>query len=91
MGTGQCVWQRKQGEGKHDVSIFKSDAKYWLEFKKQNQKNLSFRPPAVNEESDLDNARLDASHWCQKTGNQAHTFQKDEDTFSEDLRVNSSL
>lgn len=62
-----------------------------LNLKNKTKKNLSFRPPAVNEESDLDNARVDASHWCQKTGNQAHTFQKDEDTFSEDLSVNSSL
>lgn len=35
METGQCVWERKQGEGRHDVSIFKSDAKYWFELKKK--------------------------------------------------------
>lgn len=60
-----------------------------LNLKKKNQ--LSFRPSAVNEENDLDNAWIDASHWCQKTENQARTFQKDEDTFSEDLSENSSL
>lgn len=60
-----------------------------LELKKI--KKLSFRPSAVKEKSDLDNAWVDASHWYQKTENQAGTFQKDEDTFSEDLSVNSSL